>query len=344
MKKDIKELKIRLERIKKGIDNVNTIYDDGKTALMLAAKYDSKSVYILLQYPGIDVNIQCECEGGEDDEYDEYCEDDEGKTALMFAAQYNPESVYALLQYPSIDVNIQDVYGDTALMISIDYNLESSIILIHHPDIDVNLKNIYDDTPLIMSLIRGRFELTDILLKRPDIDINEKNDSGITALMVARQETKKLLQYPGIDVNIQDKRGRTALMKIINNESILWLLEYPGIEINAQDNNGFTALMIAVKEYYSKEFAIRLLMSGAKISKRQRSLLTNKENELIDEILEELIINFFSKNIKKYTNEFDENLKYLRKEYPKISYDDFVTMVINGRADNYKNSRKNKNI
>ncbi len=80
--------------------DVNVQDDEGRTALMFAARWgNEKPVELLLKHPGIKVNMQ----------------DEGGWTALMLAAFWeHKKCVELLLNHPKIDVNVRNNDGRTA--------------------------------------------------------------------------------------------------------------------------------------------------------------------------------------------------------------------------------------
>ena len=120
--------KVRQALAKGGNPNTN-LGIKGLTALHVAAENDHEDVVkLLLQQPGIDVNVR----------------DSDGRTALHYTAYNTRGSVAAiLLQHPSVDVKATDNKGQTALHSAVDAaDPEFKYVLrvfLDHPGLDVNV-------------------------------------------------------------------------------------------------------------------------------------------------------------------------------------------------------------
>ena len=78
---------------------VNETQDDGRTALMWAAAYNTPEIISVLLKAGADLNAK----------------HDDGYTALMFAAAYNTPEAVSILLKAGADLNAKDKDGKTAL-------------------------------------------------------------------------------------------------------------------------------------------------------------------------------------------------------------------------------------
>jgi ankyrin repeat protein len=107
------------QRVVARIHDVNTVDDDGTTALSLAAASNHLDVVIsLMNHPGIDLNVQSGCNW----------------TALHFAVYHNdPAIVSKLLSDDKIDASLKDNDNETALKWAIDWeHAECVTILRQH--------------------------------------------------------------------------------------------------------------------------------------------------------------------------------------------------------------------
>ena len=231
--------KVRLALGKGGNPNTN-LGIKGLTALHVAAENNHEDVVaLLLQQPGIDVNVR----------------DNDGRTALHCTA-YNPRGSVAaiLLQQPSVDVKAADNKGQTALHSAVDaadpefkYVLR---VLLDHPGLDVNVTDNDGWTALHVAVCNGHEDVVALLLDQPGIDVNAAdNDEERTALHCAAREgylgvVSLLLHQPGTNVNGADAEGWTALHYAGcngNEDVVALLLEQPSIDVNAIDLDGRTA-------------------------------------------------------------------------------------------------------
>jgi len=112
--------------------DINDKDSEDLTALMNAAQWGTaKSVELLLNHPGIDVNLQNKW----------------GTTALIYGVgsmglMGKEKSFELLLSHPGIDVNLQDEWGLTALMHATFRKSTKCVeLLLKHPKINVNLQD-----------------------------------------------------------------------------------------------------------------------------------------------------------------------------------------------------------
>lgn len=182
-----------------GVD-VNQPLEDGKTALMVAAKHGEGDLVLALLAQGAEVNAVNE----------------NGGTALMFAAiKADMETVQALVAHDA-EVNIRGNFGWTAIMVAAAKGHHEMIRLLLERGADVNARDVYGWTPLIRAVYEHRMEAVEVLLESDATDIDSGDDQGATALHHAAaqgyEEIARLLIEHGADAVTQDLHGRTPMM------------------------------------------------------------------------------------------------------------------------------------
>ena len=175
------------------------------------------------------------------------------------------------------------------------------------------------DIPLIKAVISDNDHLVAFLLRDRQVNVNEINETskfrGWTALTVAafnEQETitRMLLEREDTDVNMKSRLGRSAL-----HYAASWghagivkiLLERRDIHVNDRDKLGFTPLIEACREMrvsVAKELLnhpdidvnIRDINGNTALSLAKRVMSYNRENSLIVEKLEKIVVMLEEKN------------------------------------------------
>ena len=163
---------IRTELFKKA--NPNAEDDDGVTALMRAAKYNTPDVVSILLKAGADVNAK----------------HDEGTTALMWAAAYNTPEVISVLLKARADLNAKHDDGYTALMFAAAYNTPEAVSVLLKAGADFNAKHNDGVTALMAAAAQNNNpEVISVLLKA-GADVNVRDKNGKTALEFAQEKGK----------------------------------------------------------------------------------------------------------------------------------------------------------
>jgi ankyrin repeat protein len=230
--------------------------DNGRTALMLAAKggYEAVVKQLLVERDDVDINAKDKSWHGR-------------KTALMLAADGGHEAVVKLLlkERDEVNVNAADRYGRTALMLAAKGGYEAVVkqLLVERDDVDINAKDEsrYGRTALMLAAEYGHEAvIKQMLAERDKIDINAKDESweGLTALMLAAKGgheavvKQMLVERDDVEVNSGDRYGRTALMLAaeLGHEAVVkqLLIERNDMDIHAKEKfTGRTALMLAAE-------------------------------------------------------------------------------------------------
>ena len=258
---EIEELKRFIEKHPEYIDSVD---EDGYTALMMAvARYDIEVVECLLEN-GANIDIQQQHSGrtaliiAMEHNYTDIAQlliskhadvnkqDDRGRTALMLAAAMNKLTIVRTLIEAGADVNKQDNQGNTALMDAASSNADEVLKLLIIKYADINIENKHGETALIQAaMYRLDRSIVETLIAK-GADITRVNRKLKTAFEVAndmwpKSDVAKLLfienvlQLPYVDVNERNKYGFTALMlaaQLGKRESVQRLLDEKNADVN----------------------------------------------------------------------------------------------------------------
>jgi ankyrin repeat protein len=179
--------------------------DNGKTALMLAARHGRTGICALLVGNGAEVNAK---------------EKERGiKTALMEAACSRHIGTCRFLIEKGADVNARDDESYTLLMRVSNWVRGSKVhrILVDS-GADVKAKNSRGENALIFALMAGHADAAKLLIRK-GADVNVKSGGGLergwTALIFAANgghaDVCKLLIERGADILAKDQKGRTVL-------------------------------------------------------------------------------------------------------------------------------------
>ncbi|XP_028515024.1 uncharacterized protein LOC110239626 isoform X2 [Exaiptasia diaphana] len=221
--------------------SLNTVDNEGETALMKAAFRGMTTIADALTTRGADVNIK----------------DKEGQTALMYAiANANKNTALAIIENcKDLDINTVDNQGQTALMKAAVKGMTTIADALITRGADVNIKDKEGKTPLMNAIAypNENTALAIIMENSKDLNLDTVDNQGQTALMKAAVKgmatIADALITRGADVNIKDKEGQTALMYAIanaNKNTALAIIENSkDLDINTVDNQGQTALMKA---------------------------------------------------------------------------------------------------
>lgn len=114
--------------------DINSRDSKGMTALHIAvSKNYSNIVQVLLERPGIDINVK----------------DNTGKTPIFYALEKGNNCLSLLFSHPEIDVNAVSVDGQTPLHVAVNrMNMSAVLLLLSSPVIDVSISDKNGSTPL----------------------------------------------------------------------------------------------------------------------------------------------------------------------------------------------------
>lgn len=157
---------------------INALIYHGQTPLMLAAKYGSLDLILLLLNYGADVN---KANGF-------------GLTPLMIAALYNHINIMNELIIHGADVNSTNFYGITALMMACSSGHFHCVnLLLAQPSIIIDAQDkLNENTALHHALLKKKDPIVDLLLYH-DADIYTYNKKDETPLYLIEKNNKRII-------------------------------------------------------------------------------------------------------------------------------------------------------
>ena len=206
---------VAMSRYVDQLQDPNIRLNDGRTALMLAAKLSSREVVKKLLSAGAEINDR----------------NSNGGTALMYSAIRGDSETLMLLLDHGADVNLTAKFGWTALMVAAAKGHAEIISILLNHGAEVNTRDVYRWTPLMRASFTGHEQAVAALLDDANIDVNAQDDNGATAMHHAATNgyvgIVELLLEHNASSSIRDRfeldpRGRA----IVNNHaSIVSLLD-----------------------------------------------------------------------------------------------------------------------
>ena len=242
-----------LEELLKKETNINTLDKGGRTALHLAASYNSPYIQLLLSFPDIDTNRP--------DEVLKW-------TPLRYACRTK--------SWMAMDILLQNGANPDDIVFT-THNAKTQKW--GQAGMSVNLTDKDEFTPLRVSAQFGNLEVTKALVEG-DAAINSTNTYGLTPLMVAAQngklQTFRYLTKIGADINVRDTTNdNTALHYAAASGSvdIISLLLVAGMSVNLCNTKDSTPLHVSA-EFDHLEATKALVQRGAAINNANKYGLT----------------------------------------------------------------------
>ena len=216
---------------------VNTINEEGLTALMIASKRGNIDGINLLLKAGADGNISCA----------------KGNTCLHHCMIEDCKSeVLHALSNSGAQVNAINKRGRTALMIAIEKGHIDGINVLLKAGADPNIIDVDGNTCLHCSILWDcRTEVLHTMIDN-GAQVNATNKNGLTALMMASYcgylNGINMLLRAGADPNVINANGSTCLHFASchgSSKEVLQTIIDHGVNVNATNKKGHTALMMA---------------------------------------------------------------------------------------------------
>ncbi len=197
-----------MSRLVDQVSDGNIRLDDGRTALMMAAKLGSAEVVAKLLQAGANVNDR----------------NANGGTALMYAAIRGDKATLMLLLENGAQVNLDAKFGWTALMVAAAKGHAQLIEVLLMYGADANVRDIYQWTPLMRSAFSGHRQAVAVLLNHPETDVNAQDENGATALHHAATNgdaklVRLLLEYDA-STKLKDRFELNARDRALANKHI----------------------------------------------------------------------------------------------------------------------------
>ncbi len=191
--------------------NVNLAAQDGKTALMVAAREAERDLVQRLLAAGAHVDAV----------------NNAGGTPLMYATVGGDPKIVQLLLAHGARVDKQGKFGWTAMLIACAKGYDEIVRMLLEHGADANLADIYGFTPLIKAVYENRLAVVRSLLEIEVVKLNAADDRGLTALHHAvvggHMEIARVLLARGADTEQLDKEGRTPYALAQDNPELLRL-------------------------------------------------------------------------------------------------------------------------
>ncbi|WP_257282257.1 ankyrin repeat domain-containing protein [Endozoicomonas sp. ISHI1] len=215
--------------------NVNTVINDGLTALMMASSQGHKNIVERLINAGANISAACST----------------GGNALFFAAQNNKPECVKLLIKAKADLNANCRDGVTPLFIAAQQNCTDCLKILINTGADLNASRTSDGaTALLIAAWLDNTECVKLLIEAK-ADLNARTKDGFTALSIAADmgniDCVTALVEAKADVNAALSDGSTPLLIAAKRGSIdcVKILINAGADLNARTHNGFIPLLIA---------------------------------------------------------------------------------------------------
>ncbi len=259
--------------------NVNQKFDDGVSAIWVAAFNNNREMVQVLAAAGANINIK----------------DNEGRTILMWAIENNRKELAQILLANGANANLLDDKKRTALSIAIEKNNFAMVDLLLRYKAQVNLKDDNGNTPLLIATATGNLPMVQVLVNG-GATVNVEDKMGNTPLIIAiykgYSDIVRFLIEQKADVNKanRDKRTPVHIAVMRGARDILELLIGKGAEIDKPDVTGATPLIYAKRDNRFDLVSL-FLQRGAKINSREEmeELFTYACQNGYDAIVEALI-------------------------------------------------------
>ncbi|XP_021941805.1 ankyrin-1-like [Zootermopsis nevadensis] len=248
--------------------DVNSLDKGGRTALHLAASYNSIIIEKLLSVTGVDTNISdgvlkwtplryaaktrswmavdSLLQGGADDiVLKVFYQDQEWRRAALWeCAQKGHRNLLEFIMNSGFDVN--DVVSHPEynhrklplLHIASLYSQEEVVRLLIERGVDINVRSFDNETALHFAAQRGNVEIMTLLVDA-GMSVNETSTGDETPLHVAARHgnlrATEFLVERGADLEIADTIGRTPLMLAVSrgNVEVVRYLTMKGADVNS---------------------------------------------------------------------------------------------------------------
>lgn len=237
--------------------NVNQKFDDGMTAVWVAAFNNNREMLSVLATAGANINSK----------------DNEGRTVLMWAVENNRKELAQVVLNHGANVNLLDNRKRTALSIAIEKNNLAMVDLLVRNKAQVNLKDDNGNSPLLIAAATGNMPIVQLLVEG-GANVNTDDKNGNTPLIIAIHkgygDIARILLSKNADVNKANREKKTPahIAAMRGSKEMLELLVDKGAEIDKPDATNTTPLIYAKRDN-RYDIIGYLLQKGAKITSRE---------------------------------------------------------------------------
>lgn len=219
-----------------------------------------------------------------------------GQTPLFYAVlAYKTETALYLISLGA-DTSVKDNAGFNVLDHATANGLRDLIIALSNGV--VAQKDDHGNTPLHQAVYNNQSETVRVLLQSDATNVNELNNDGVTALVLAVNNSNinlaEMLLKNGADVNLHLLNGNSALHYAagIGNHHIGKLLIEAGADINSRNSYSETPLLQAAQCGFN-DFTAMLIDKEADVNavnNESRSAMDFASERGYNEILEQLLM------------------------------------------------------
>ena len=247
--------------------NTNTVDEDGRTLLSLAAeKGYERIIGILLDLGTVNSNAT----------------DPSGNTPLTWAARKGHKAaVKMLLDSDKVDANFfKGSLKRTPLMTAALQGHDAVVKMLLDSDrVDAGLKDSLGWTPLSLAAGNGHETVVKMLLDSDRVDANSKSPRGQTPLSLAARNghetvVKMLLDSDRVDANSKSPRGQTPLSLAARNgheTMVKMLLDSDRVDPESKDSLGWTPLSLAARNGH--ETVVKMLLDSDRVDPESKDSL-----------------------------------------------------------------------
>lgn len=252
--------------ISAGLPKTTREYESSPLITALDLGCDLETFHSLLDWPGIDIDVNASESGLGDG----------SRNPLVCAIEANRADVVCSILRRGADVHQRDKLGITPLYCAFRKNNEGIIRLLLEAGADeVDVRDGRNRTALHFAAESNSEVFVQWLLKVGH-DIQWPDDESRTALHFAAMANGgpvvRLLLKKGAEVHKKDRQGRTPIHVAAavegDNEEVICLLLVNGAQIHEKDAKGYTPLHLAVAEGGNKTGIQHLLKNGAGIHEK----------------------------------------------------------------------------
>ncbi len=237
--------------------NVNQKFDDGMTAVWVAAFNNNREMVSVLAAAGANLNSK----------------DKDGRTILMWAVENNRKELAQVALANGANVNLLDNRKRTALSIAIEKNNLSLVDVLVRNKAQVNLKDDNGNTPLLIATATGNLPMVQVLLDG-GAGVNSDDKNGNTPLIIGVHkgygDIVRILIDKGADLNKANREKKTPvhIAAMRGEKELLELLVEKGAEMDKPDATNATPLLYAKRDN-RYDIVGYLLQKNAKITSRE---------------------------------------------------------------------------
>ena len=234
--------------------DINAVHEKEfkKSALMLAAQEGrSRMAQAILEYPGVDINMQ----------------DRIGRTAIYFAAKYDNLDIVDLLLKAGTNLELVDFAGRSPLRVAAERNYKQVVTKLLIYGASLHTTDEYGSNAIWYAAYRGATEALELMLRAEyggDLHAVDELGQNFVHSGATNGHVKavRLLIDKGIDPNAQDLKGRTPLHIACREgkKTIVSFLLEEGVDPGLKDEKDRTPKIVAWQ--YGRSEIVQILQNA----------------------------------------------------------------------------------